>query len=107
MTRDEAIGSLRALLRPGQRIYTLLRHWSRTTNRRSISVFAVDIAGPRAGTLHSLDGLVASALQRRINRTHGGVICDVHGMDAAADLVIELQRVLFPTETKELYHQVL
>lgn len=84
---------LRARIRPGDTLYTILRHVSRSGMRRHISVIQLGAYGE-----HPADwsGKVAAALGRRRNRDDGGVIVNGTGMDMGFELVYSLGRTLYP-----------
>jgi hypothetical protein len=106
--KQEAIERLREWLKPGDRIYTILRHASRSGMQREISLKAFDAQAcevhypcngsgddcrPKQSMLH-LDGNVALALGDRIG-SHDGVIVGGCGMDMGAHLVYELGATLW------------
>lgn len=87
----EAIERLRAELKPGDTLRTILRHVSASGMSRSISVVKVS-----DGETWDLSYLVAHALGRRIDQRHDGVICGGCGMDMGFEVVYALSRALFP-----------
>lgn len=88
--RDEAIATLRKLLKPGDTVDCVLRHVSRSGMSRSISLFARGTDGP-----HDLTYLASRALGWRQDK-HGGMAVDGCGMDMGFHAVYCLGRVLFP-----------
>ena len=84
--RDEAIGELREIFKPGERVTTLLRHVSRSGMQRSISVLHGDT---------DVSYLVATALGDRVDKW-GGVVVPGCGMDMGFHLVYALSRTIYP-----------
>lgn len=91
---QEAIERMREWVKPGDVLYTILRHVSRSGMSRSISVLKVDHED--AGRIYDLDYNVARALGARIDRDRGGVKVGGAGMDMGFHLVYSLSRTLFP-----------
>lgn len=90
--RQEAIERLREEIKPGDTIYTILRHRSRSGMQRSISVIQIDSEGvPR-----EWDYLAARAMGDKIDNVNGGVKVSGCGMDMGFHLVYNLSRTLFP-----------
>lgn len=90
--RQEAIDRLREEIKPGDTIYTILRHRSRSGMQRSISVIQIDSEGvPR-----EWDYLAAKAMGDRIDNVNGGIKVSGCGMDMGFHLVYNLGRTLFP-----------
>lgn len=90
--RQEAIDKLREMLKPGDTVYTILRHVSRSGMRREISIAAGDVA-----TASELTWLAAVATGDRIGK-HAGIIIDGCGMDMGFSLVYNLSSVLYPRD---------
>lgn len=90
----EAVERLRKLLKPGDTVYTVLRHVARSGMSRSVSVVVV-----RKGEPLRLDHTVATALGLRVDRAHDGVVVSGGGMDMGWNLVYRLGQVLWPTGT--------
>jgi hypothetical protein len=88
--RNEAIKRLRVMLHPGNTVYTILRHVSRSGQQREISVL---IGGPNG--IDDFSWTVAMAIENKIGKT-GGIVMGGWGMDMGFALVYELSRVLFP-----------
>ena len=84
-----AVAKLREMLNPGDTVYTILRHRSRSGMSRRISTVAVI-----GGRIADLDYLVARALDYRVHRD-GGLIVGGCGMDMGFHVVYNLARVLF------------
>jgi hypothetical protein len=83
----EAIEKLRATLKPGDTVSTVLRHVSRSGMQREISLFI--------GECERIDWLVARALSDRIGK-HDGIVATGCGMDMGFSLVYNLGRTLWP-----------
>jgi hypothetical protein len=98
--RTEAIGKLRKMLRPGDVLYTVVRHVSASGMSRSISVLRVTRgATGRPPEVESLDFWVSRAVKEKIDRKHGGVVQSGGGMDMGFHLVYLLGRCLWPDGT--------
>lgn len=90
--RQEAINRLREEIHPGDKIYTILRHRSRSGMQRSISLIQID----SEGTTREWDYLAARAMGDRIDNVNGGIKVSGCGMDMGFHLVYNLGRTLFP-----------
>lgn len=93
--KRDAITVLLEVLKPGSRVYTVLRNVSRSGMQREISLVIVD---PRDNELFALDYLAARALGYRLGK-HGGLVCGGAGMDMGFHLVYNLGRMLWPHGT--------
>ena len=103
--RDEAIERLREWIKPGDTLYTVLRHRAASGMSRSIDVygFAPEHEGTRASGAKNVR-LVKSWYSYNIARAGIGAWDDKHeavrvsgaGMDMGFWIVYELGRVLFP-----------
>lgn len=99
--RTEAIERLREWLKPGDTVYTILRHVSRSGLSRTI-----DCVGVEPSTEPSIDArgvrvwaygwAVAKALGYRFDRDLEGVKVGGCGMDMGFHLVYSLSATLFP-----------
>lgn len=89
--KAEAIAKLREILKPGDTVYTILRHVSRSGMTRSISCVVRGAEGP-----YDIDWLVRRALGLPFDRNRGGVKVGGCGMDMGFHLVYSLSRVLWP-----------
>jgi hypothetical protein len=87
--QQQAIDRLRDLLKPGDTVYTIQRHVSRSGMMRHISVVRSD-AEPR-----EITHLVAQALQER-RADDGGMKIGGCGMDMGFEVVYRLGLALFP-----------
>jgi len=89
--KDEAIARLHELLKPGDTVYTILRHVSRSGMMRAISPVLVGEDGPL-----DITWLVAPATGRKVHQKHYGVIVHGCGMDMGFELVYTLSRRMYP-----------
>jgi hypothetical protein len=89
--RADAIEQLRAMLKPGDKVYTNVEHVSRSGMSRVISAYVV-----RDGEIRRISHLVAKATDRALDRDRMGVKVGGCGMDMTFELVYTLGRVLFP-----------
>lgn len=89
--REKAIGELRKILKPGQTVYTVLRHVSASGMSRAISLCVVD--GPE---FRSIDFHVRRTLGYTFDQKHGGLKVGGCGMDMGFHMVYSLGRVLWP-----------
>lgn len=109
--KTEAIERLLQTVEPGDTVYTIVRHVSRSGMQREISLVAIDrsvIVLPidsRAGiaqvsreALHMIDYWASRALGYRIGK-HGGIVVGGCGMDMGFHLVYNLGRTLWPHGT--------
>lgn len=88
--KTEAIESLRKIVKPGDTVYTILRHVSRSGMSRSISVMVVEDGAP-----NDVSWLVAKAGLGRFDRNHDGVKVQGCGMDMGFHLVYNLAWTLY------------
>lgn len=93
MTRDEARAELRAILKPGDTIYCILRHVSRSGMHRRISLLTAD--------RRQLDWLIDRAGWGRTSSRGEGLVADGCGMDMGFHLVYNLGRSVWPDGTPE------
>lgn len=93
--KRDAITVLLEVLKPGSRVYTILRHVSKSGMQREISLVIVD---PRDNELFTLDYLAARALGYRIGK-HGGLVCGGAEINTGYHLVYALGRTLWPHGT--------
>lgn len=97
--RDEAIARLRERLKPGDRVYTILRHVSRSGMQRVIDLQIIEIdkhyekGRPQ---ISWIGGLAARALGWRYDDKRHGIVVGGCGMDMGFHLVYSLGSVLFP-----------
>ncbi len=109
--RKEAIARLLKAVEPGDTVYTIARHASRSGMQREISLVAIDrsvivlpvesreaIAELGRNALTTIDYWAARALGYRIGK-HGGIVVGGCGMDMGFHLVYNLGRALWPNGT--------
>lgn len=89
--RKECLDTLRVLLLPGTKVYTILRHVSKSGMMREISAKAID----GDGDMMNLDYYVSRVVGDPIGR-HGGIRVPGCGMDMGLHLVYILSRYLYP-----------
>lgn len=88
--KAEAVEKLRGWLKPGAKVYTILRHRSSSGMQRRISVFAMLDGEP-----FEIDWLVGRALGLR-RHDDGGLVVRGCGADMGFHIVYELARTLYP-----------
>lgn len=91
--RQEAIERLRGWIKPGDTVYTILRHVSSSGMTRHVGV--VLMPSYDHGILHPISA-VSKALGLKVNKNCDGVILGGCGMDMGFHLVYELGYVLYP-----------
>ena len=94
--KEQAKKHLRELLKPGQTIYTILRHRSASGMSRSISLVI-----PTKDGIQSLDYWVAQAKGESTDQKNGGIKVSGCGMDMGFHLVYNLGRMLYPQGVKK------
>lgn len=95
--RDEAIARLREWVKPGDTLYTILRHVSASGMTRRISVKLVERKNG-GGMMSDLTWNVAKACDYRVNSgRHEGLVVTGVGMDMGFAVVNDLSYVLYPT----------
>jgi hypothetical protein len=97
--KQEAIATLLSYIKPGQRVYTVLRRVGSSGMSRSISVVIPTKNKNRDETylgITCLDHLVAIALGYTRDRKWDGLKVSGAGMDMGFHLVYSLGRTLFP-----------
>ena len=90
--KEKLIEDLKDLLPVGTKIYTILRHVSKSGMQRQISAFFWD------DELHDMREIsynVAQILGRRINDKSFGVVCNGTGMDMGFEMVYSLAQTLY------------
>ena len=87
---ERALAVLREHIKPGDTVYTILRHVSRSGMSRSISVVVHTPEGPQ-----DLSWAAARALGWSFDRRNDGVKVNGCGMDMGFHLVYSLSYVLF------------
>lgn len=94
--KEQAKVHLRKLLKPGQTVYTILRHCSASGMSRSISLVI-----PTKDGIQSLDYWIAQAKGESIDQKNGGIKVSGCGMDMGFHLVYNLGRMLWPNGVKK------
>ena len=89
--KKEAIAKLKKQLKPGDMVYTILRHVSRSGMSREISLVL-----KKKDCIFDISFYVAKALDNPINHDSGGVKIGGCGMDMGFALVYDLGRVMYP-----------
>lgn len=91
--KTKALDDLRSMLKPGDTVYTILRHVSGSGMTRHISVLVL-----RNSERLYLTYAVAKALGEKLVESHGFTAMKVQGcgMDMGFSVVYDLGRVLFP-----------
>lgn len=90
--KQEAINELKKMLKPGDKVYTILRHVSASGMQRQISVV---IPLGRNG-IRNLDWYVEKILGLKRNMKHEGVVINGIGMDMGFEIVYRLSAALYP-----------
>lgn len=97
----DATERLHALIKPGDKVYTILRQVARSGMSRHISVMLIrrvptgEIAEKWNGEPRDITGLVALALQERV-ADDGGLIMSGCGMDMGFETVYRIGTALWP-----------
>jgi hypothetical protein len=81
---------IREMIKPGDTIYTVLRHCSKSGMTRHIDLYAIV-----DGENRYLSGYAATIMRDRIAKT-GGIVVTGCGMDMGFSLVYNLGRYLYP-----------
>lgn len=90
----DAVTKLRTMLKPGDTVYTVLRHASRSGMTREIGLVLMQADQSNVTDLHP-NHLVATALDYRVGKRDGLVVGGC-GMDMGFSVVYNLGRKLFP-----------
>lgn len=88
--KAQACETLRAMIKPGDTVYTTLRSVSRSGMRRTISIHVVD-----DGQIRDVSNLAAIATDSRI-ANDGGLIVGGCGMDMGFHIVYSLGWAIYP-----------
>lgn len=89
--RTEAIAELKALLKPGETIYTILKHVSASGMYRAIDVYVFRNNEPRRITWS-----VGKAIDETYSTKHEALGVNGCGMDMGYHVVYSLSRALWP-----------
>lgn len=96
LDKMNALKDLRAMLKPGDTVYTRLNHCSRSGMMRVIDLFVIRDNEPRRITWSA-----CQATGTAYNDRHEGMRMDGCGMDMGFAAVYHLGRVLWPVGTPE------
>lgn len=91
--RNEAIKFLKTHLKPGSKVYTMIRSVSSSGMSRQISVL---IADKKKGEIINIDWWVARVIDVKRSDKNGSLIIGGCGMDMGFHVVYTLSRYLFP-----------
>lgn len=91
-----ALGYLYSYLKPGQTVYVILRHVSKSGMSRSISVVIPTIHEDGKPGIYDITHLVAPALDLPRDNNHDGVKIGGCGMDMGCSLVYDLSHTMWP-----------
>lgn len=94
--RAHAIATLRAMLKPGDRVSCDVVHVSRSGMSRTLTAHVAMVGKDRRAYVEDVSGLVADAIGARWDSRRGGFIMGGCGMDMRFAAVYNLGRVLFP-----------
>lgn len=94
--RDAAREELRAIVRPGDTVYCVLRHTSRSGMQRVIDLQVLTTDDSGRPWLRTIGGLAARAMGDRYDYQRGGVVVGGCGMDMGFHLVYSLGYALWP-----------
>ena len=94
--KQQAISSLREILKPGQTVYSVLRHVSASGMSRRIS-FMIPQAG---GSMRNLDYLIGVACDYKQSYKQGLIVGGC-GMDMGFAVVYHIGRTIWPDGTPE------
>lgn len=94
----EAVAYLRTVLKPGDRVYTVLNRVSSNGMTRHIEVVIPSHDSENTPTIHNITWWVGNALGYRRSDKTGGLVVGGCGMDMGFHLVYSLGRVLFRDE---------
>jgi hypothetical protein len=98
--RDDARARLLTMLKPGDRVYTVLRHVSASGMSRRISLVVATTDHDGKPAVTSIDWLAARLLSYR-QHDRGGLVVGGCGMDMGFHLVYALGSALWPDGTPE------
>ncbi|WP_333674904.1 hypothetical protein [Glutamicibacter sp.] len=93
--KAEALEKLHRLLRPGDTLYTILRHSAASGMFRRVSVYHIGTEGEPQW----LDGYISIALGLKLKPDVEGLPAPGCGLDVGFEIVYNLGRAMFPTGT--------
>lgn len=91
-----ALSYLYSYLKPGQTVYVILRHASKSGMSRSISAVIPTISDEGKPGIYDITHLVAKACDLTVDNQHGGVKMGGCGSDMGFMLVYDLARTMYP-----------
>lgn len=91
MEKQDCLKKLHECLKPGDTVYTVLRHCSRSGMFRKIDLYIIQNGEPVRISYYA-----ALAMGEKIDRDTGAVSVGGCGMDMGFHLVYNLGRVMFP-----------
>ncbi len=100
MERQNALAVLRAMLRPGDTVSTILRHVSASGMQREISLTIARLDSSGSPSTYDITYRAAEAMGERIGK-RGGIVAGGCGMDMGFSLVYSLGHALWPNGTPE------
>jgi hypothetical protein len=102
--QTEAIASLRKLLKPGQTIYFVVTHVSKSGMQRSIEFYVPcfeTYSGKRRLAISRITWEMSRALGYRVDQKNGGLVVRGCGMDMGFHCVYTLGHRLWPWGTRK------
>jgi hypothetical protein len=97
--REEAKEKLRAILKPGDTVYTILRHRAASGMSRVIDLAIPYVDDDGKAGIRTIGWQAATALDDRWNSDKQGIVVGGCGMDMGFHLVYNLGHVLWPQGT--------
>ena len=94
--KAQALEYLHSYLKPGQTVYVILRHASKSGMSRSISAVIPTISKEGKPGIYDITHLVAQACDLTMDTHHNGVKMGGCGMDMGFALVYDLSRTMWP-----------
>ena len=94
--RDDAIAELKTILHPGMKVYTVLRHVSRSGMSRRLDVYVFDKDGDKVWLTGRCVALGIGTQSRKEWQASAGMRVDGGGMDMGFHTVYTLGRILWP-----------
>jgi len=92
-----ALEYLHSYLKPGQTVYVILRHASKSGMSRSISAVIPTISEEGKPGVYDITHLVAQACDLTMDTHHNGVKIGGTGMDMGFALIYDLSRTMWPS----------
>ena len=98
--RQQVIDELKLSLKPGDKVYTILRHVSASGMQRRISLVIPYVLQDGRTGITTLDYSAAIAIDAKLH-PKGGIVINGCGMDMGFELVYRLGCALWPNGTDE------